>query len=260
MAEASTRNRASAASPAQNSQVKSATRTLDIIEYVVAHGRPLVAQEIATALAIPVSSLSYLLSTLVDRDYLERDGRRYSAGPGLARLQKSTGHFSIADRVAPLVRTLRMQLNETTSFFIRDGWEIEAIVTESSEQALRYSVPQGQRLPMHALASGKVMLAAMPEDELARYFAETELEAFTPSTVTTEAGLREQIAAVQETGVARTDEEYSRGIIGIARLVTFEGDMVGSLSVAIPKVRFDEDTEERVCDMLRKTAALLEGN
>ena len=69
------------------SQVKSATRTLDIIEYVVAHPRPLVAQEIATALGIPVSSLSYLLSTLVERDYLVREGRRYSPGPGLDKLQ-----------------------------------------------------------------------------------------------------------------------------------------------------------------------------
>ena len=50
-----------------SSQVKSATRTLDIIEYIVAHDRPLVAQEIAVALGIPVSSLSYLLGTLVDR-------------------------------------------------------------------------------------------------------------------------------------------------------------------------------------------------
>ena len=61
---------------AQSSQVKSATRTLDIIEYIVAHGRPLVAQEIAVALGIPVSSLSYLLGTLVDRGYLAREGRR----------------------------------------------------------------------------------------------------------------------------------------------------------------------------------------
>ena len=41
---------------APSSQVKSATRTLDIIEYVVAHNRPLVAQEIAVALGIPVPS------------------------------------------------------------------------------------------------------------------------------------------------------------------------------------------------------------
>ena len=56
----------------QSSQVKSATRTLDIIEYVAAHSRPLVAQEIAVALGIPVSSLSYLLATLVERGYLAR--------------------------------------------------------------------------------------------------------------------------------------------------------------------------------------------
>ena len=106
-------------SASQSSQVKSATRTLDIIEYVVAHNRALVAQEIAVALGIPVSSLSYLLSTLVERGYLQREGRRYSAGPGLQRLQARPDGFTLAERAAPLVRTLRVQLNETTSFFVR---------------------------------------------------------------------------------------------------------------------------------------------
>ncbi len=243
---------------ALNSQVKSATRTLDIIEYVVAHGRALVAQEIATALGIPVSSLSYLLATLVERGYLQRDGRRYSAGPGLARLQASGSGFSLADRTAPLVRTLRVQLDETSSFFIRHEWEIEAIVTESSEQALRYSVPQGRRLPMHALASGKALLSAMPDDELDRYFREVERAAFTDSTVIGEAQLRAQIAATRETGFATTDEEYSLGIIGIGRLVSIGGEPMGSLSVAVPKVRFDAALEARVCGLLARTAALLE--
>lgn len=263
MAEATIKSPASKAAatpPAQNSQVKSATRTLDIIEYVVAYDRPLVAQEIATALGIPVSSLSYLLSTLVEREYLERQGRRYSAGPGLARLQTSGTNYTLADRAAPLVRTLRMQLDETTSFFIREGWEIEAIVTESSEQALRYSVPSGQRLPMHALAAGKVLLAALPDEDLDRYFAETERQSFTPLTVTDEATLRAQIAKSRESGFATTNEEYSRGIEGIARLVRVDGNPVGSISVAMPKVRVDAATEARVRDLLNKTAALLEGS
>jgi len=247
-----------AGNSALNSQVKSATRTLDIIEYVVAHGRALVAQEIATALGIPVSSLSYLLATLVERGYLVRDGRRYSGGPGLARLQASGSGFSLADRAAPLVRTLRVQLNETSSFFIRHDWEIEAIVTESSEQALRYSVPQGRRLPMHALAAGKVMLSAMPDDELDRYFREAKRIAFTEHTVTSEAQLRAQIAVVRATGFATTDEEYSLGITGIGRLVNIGGEAAGSLSVAMPKVRFDSELETRVCGLLARTAALLE--
>ena len=61
-------------------------RTLDVIEFVVAHRQGVVAQEIAGALAIPVSSLSYLLATLTERGYLSRSGRRYLPGPGLQRL------------------------------------------------------------------------------------------------------------------------------------------------------------------------------
>lgn len=243
---------------AQSSQVKSATRTLDIIEYVVAHPRPLVAQEIATALGIPVSSLSYLLATLVDRNYLVREGRRYSPGPGLNKLQMHAEAYSLADRTAPLVRTLRVQLNETSSFFVREGWDVEALVTESSEQALRYAVPTGNRLPMHALASGKALLASLTDEELDRYFAETERVRFTPATVLSEKALRKEIAQIRKGGFAFTDEEFSLGIVGIGRVVTIGGEPVGALSVAIPKVRCDEPTRRRVMDLLERTSGLLE--
>ena len=245
-------------SASQSSQVKSATRTLDIIEYVVAHNRALVAQEIAVALGIPVSSLSYLLSTLVERGYLQREGRRYSAGPGLQRLQARPDGFTLAERAAPLVRTLRVQLNETASFWVRSEWTVEAIVTESSEQALRYSVSAGERLPMHALASGKALLAALPDEELDRYFAEAERARFTPSTVTGEKALRRELAEVRKRGYALTDEEYSLGIRGIGRVVTIGGEPVGSLSLGIPKARFDEALLRRATDLLERTAALLE--
>jgi IclR family acetate operon transcriptional repressor len=238
--------------------VKSAIRTLDIIEYVVAAGRPLVAQEISNALGIPVSSLSYLLSTLVDRAYLQRAGRRYTPGPGLERLQADRASFTLADRVAPLVRTLRVQLNETASFFVREGWEAEAIVTETSEQALRYAIETGRRLPLHALASGKAMLAALPEAELDRYFAHAKLERFTPSTLTGEAKLRKQLADVRKTGFAIADEELSLGINGIGHVVTIDGEAIGALSVAIPKVRWDDQLVARAKDLLRRTAGLLE--
>ena len=249
----------SQASPSQASQVKSATRTLDIIEYVVAHGRPLVAQEIAVALGIPVSSLSYLLATLVERGYLARDGRRYSAGPGLERLQAKSGGISLKERAAPLVRSLRTALNETASFFVRSGWEVEAIVTETSEQALRYSLETGRRLPMHALAAGKALLAALPEEELDRYFTEFERARFTPLTVTSEKALRRELGETRKTGFTLTDEEFSLGIRGIGRVVTMAGEPVESLSVAIPTVRFDEAIQRRAMELLEHSSGLLEG-
>lgn len=243
-----------------SSQVKSATRTLDIIEYVVAHNRPLVAQEIAVALGIPVSSLSYLLGTLVERGYLARDGRRYSAGPGLERLQARSGGFALAERAAPLVRTLRMHLNETASFWVRHGWEVEPIVTESSAQALRYAVETGRRLPLHPLASGKALLATMADSELDGYFAETKLDRFTPMTITSEAKLRRQLVDARKSGFAYSDEEYTLGIFAIGRAVLIGGEPVGAFSVAVPKARCGDALAARARDLLQKTASLLTGN
>jgi IclR family acetate operon transcriptional repressor len=242
---------------ADTSHVKSALRTLDIIEYVVARGAPAVAQEIASALLIPVSSLSYLLATLVERGYLAREGRNYMPGPGLQRLQART-EPSLEDRVAPLVKALRVQLNETVSFFVRDGWQLQTLVTESSAHALRYAINVGARAPLHALAAGKAILAALPDAEVERYLAETHRESFTEATIVDAKALRAQVVQIRRSGLARTHSEFSVGIEGLARAVVMGGEVMGALAVAIPAVRFDAEVEARAGQLLERTAALLE--
>ena len=245
------------ADPAPPPTVKSAIRTLDIIEYVVSRGQPLVAQEIAAALLIPVSSLSYLLNTLVERGYLARTGRRYAPGPGLERLQANAPSFTLADRVAPLVRALRIQLNETASFFVRREWEVEALATEPSGHALRYAVQTGTSAPLHAFSAGKALMAAMPDKELRRYFATSKREAFTPATIVSEADLRAEIGNIRASGIARTCEEHTPGIVGLGRAARIDGEVVGAFSFAIPMVRFDRAVERRASDLLTRTTELL---
>jgi IclR family acetate operon transcriptional repressor len=237
--------------------VKSALRTLDVIEFVVAHRQGVVAQEIAGALGIPVSSLSYLLTTLADRGYLVRAGRRYLPGPGLDRLRAEPHALPLADRVAPLVRALKGELNETASFMVQRGWDVESLVTEASDQALRYAVDPGTRRPLHALAAGKVILAALPEAERARYFAETTRAAFTPATRTSEADLRDDVAQIIAEGMAIAREEATPGIVGTAVPACIDGAFVGAFSVAIPAIRFDGALEVRVRVALLRAASAL---
>lgn len=238
--------------------VKSAMRTLDILEYLVGHGRPLAAHELASALMIPVSSLSYLLSTLVERGYLERAGRRYAPGAALARLNPTAGGQSLADRVLPLVRTIRVQLNETAGFFVRRGNEIEALASEVGTQALRYSLEVGQRAPLHAFAAGKAVLAALPPGELDDYFAETERHSYTRNTIVDEPALRTELAAIRRSGISRTREEHTPGIIGIGRAATLGGEVVGAFSVAIPMARFDAAVERKIVELLSQATSLLD--
>ena len=137
---------------------------------------------------------------------------------------------------------------------------MEPIATETSEQALRYAVPTGTRLPMHALASGKALLAAMDDAELDQYFHETKRESFTPQTVSDEKTLRSQLQRIRETGFARTEDEYSLGIVGIGQVARIGGEVAGAFSVAIPKVRSAPESEARIANLLAQTCALLENS
>lgn len=239
--------------------VKSAMRTLDIIEFVVAHPQGPIAQDIAAALDIPVSSLSYLLSTLHERGYLARDGRRYRPGPGLERLAVPQHALTLADRVAPLVKLLRSELDETASFMIRTGWETEALVTEASGQALRYAIEPGEKKPLHSLAGGKAILATMGADELDRYFAQCPRPRFTAQTVVEEGPLRLQLEQVRRDGLAVACEENTPGICGLACPAWFEGRAAGAFAVALPAVRYDDQLIARASAALARAAASLAG-
>lgn len=244
--------------PAPNT-VKSALRTLDIIEFVVAHPAGPIAQDIAAALDIPVSSLSYLLGTLTERGYIVRDGRQYRPGPGLERFAASARTLTLAERAAPLVKLLRSELDETASFMVRSGWQAEPLVTEASGQALRYAIDPGHLKPLHSLAAGKAILATLPEADLTRYFAEVPRPRFTAKTIVDEAPLRAALEAIRRNGLAEAHEEDTLGICGLAVPAWLDGQPVGAFAVAIPEVRYDAELAERARIALTRAAATLAG-
>ncbi len=240
------------------SSVKSATRTLDILEHVVGHGRPVSAAEIAAALNIPISSLSYLLGTLVERGYLLRNGRLHSPGPALAKLHGTQPEALFTERVHARVRSISMQLNETAAFFVRHGHEMEAIASEVSVQPLRYTVEVGRLLPLHAFSAGKAILATFGGDELDDYFASVDLASYTPHTVTDEANLRDELARIGRRGLARTSEEYTPGIVGIGRsVIAPDGTLLGAISMAIPAARATPVLEERAAMLILRASDAL---
>lgn len=239
------------------SKVKSAMRTLDLLEFVVAYNEGVGASEISAALSIPESSLSYLLATLVERGYLIREGRSYFPGTGLDRLRQPQGKQTLVDRAAPIVKGLRNQLNETASLFMRTGWEIEAVLTQISGQTLRYSLDVGTRTPLHCVAGGKALLATMPTDLLDRYFSETKRDKFTDATICGRKGLEREIARVREQGYARTCDEFTVGISAVAMAIPADGPSSYSISIAVPTPRFDEELEGRMIELLAKSTRTL---
>lgn len=241
----------------QGDSVKSAVRALEILETIVAIGRPLSANEIGAIRQIPASSLSYLLNTLVHLGYLVRDGRNYAAGPTLARLAPQSAAASLRETVRPLVLSVRDRIDETTAFFIVKDWEIEAIASAISGQALRYAVEEGRRAPLHAFAAGKALLATFDTARLDAYFQTVPREKFTDNTLVEENDLRRELDLIRNTGMSLVREEYTRGICALGKVAWRNGTPAGAFSVAIPAARFDTDIEARATELLVQASALL---
>jgi len=241
----------------QGESVKSAVRALEILETVVAMGRPMSAHEIGTIKPIPASSMSYLLTTLVGLGYLVRDGRSYAAGPALARLSPADSGASLRESVRPLTESIRDKIDETTAFFVVRENEIEAIASAISGQALRYAVEEGRSAPLHAFAAGKALLATFEPHRLDAYLSTVPRERFTENTITEADALRRELDLIRNTGLSHVREEFTMGICALGKVAWRNGAALGAFSVAIPAARFNPEIEARATELLVQASALL---
>jgi IclR family acetate operon transcriptional repressor len=237
---------------AVTSSVKSASRTIDILEQIARQG-PATAREIARATRIPESSLSYLLSTLVERDWLCSLGdRTYALGSAFSRLAAGAMPSAAERRRAQLKLVARIT-GETCSLFIRRGHEIEATDVELSSQLLRFTPEKGMRVPLHCFAGGKALLARMSPGDLEACLAAGPRTRFTATTLVDEAALRRDIAETRMRGYAISREEHTAGIVGMG----VAADDRHSLSVAVPTARFDAAFEALAAKALLEAAKAL---
>ncbi|CEJ14858.1 HTH-type transcriptional regulator KipR [bacterium YEK0313] len=239
--------------------VKSADRALDILEHVGDATEPPSFSRLMADLAIPRSSLFHLLNTLLARGYLDQDvgSGRYRLGPRVAMLAGRMAGPPLAVLVQPVLDDLSHQLNETSGFYVRAGDRAETIASAVGNQALSYTMKVGERAPLYAVSAGKVLLAALPPEEIAAYLESVGLDEITPTTIRSKDRLQEEIAAVRRDRFAYSREEFTPGITGIATAVLRHGVVCGALNLAVPTARFPQSREALFRRHLEASAAAL---
>jgi IclR family pca regulon transcriptional regulator len=117
-------------------------------------------------------------------------------------------------------------------------------------------VSTGSRLPVHCTAAGRVLLAALVEEQLPAHLERIELKALTTKTIVSREALERDIRRVREQGFSIIDEELENGIRAIAvPVVSKEGHVVGSLGIGAIAARVPlEEMESRFLPALRDHA------
>ncbi|WP_405613651.1 IclR family transcriptional regulator [Streptomyces sp. NBC_00076] len=239
-------------------EVKSAARTVELLELLAARGdRPARLQELADALEVPRSSMYALLQTLISRGWVRTDVTGSLYGIGMHALLTGTSYLDSDPRVRvarPYLDEASQALGETIHLGRLDGRGVAYLATRESHEYLRTISRVGRRLPAHAGALGKALLAERHDTEV----PEGPYEALTPNSHTDRASLLADLAAVRSRGYSVDREEGVLGIVGFGFALRYESPAQDAVSCSVPVARLTPEHEARIVAVMREIRAKIE--
>ena len=196
---------------------------------------------LARVAGLPRATALRMIQTLEQEGFLLRipGDDRVLLGPELLRLARSTdGQQLLREVCRPVVGDLVAAVRETVtlSLLAPDGG-LDLVEQVDAPQHLRPQSWVGQRFPLHASASGKVLLSTYDEARL-EHFLRTPLTSFTPKTVTSSAALRSELERARGQRHAFTVDEEEEGLSGVAAGIHGPGgELLGVLTLSGPTQR-----------------------
>ena len=213
--------------------------------------------EIADRVGLPKSTVSRLLATLEQLGAVEQvsAGGEYRVGWTMIELAAAARPGrSLISLVRPHLAELSRLTGEAAGISIPDGDDMLYLDQLTPDSELQVRDWTGHRIPMYAVPSGHVVLAA--DDAAAQRLAAGELAAFTPHTIIDGAILLRRLKAVRSNGYAWALEEFAVGLNSVAApLRTADGRVVASLHVYGPASRFPGERAAAAVGEIVKAAA-----
>lgn len=233
--------------------VKSAARTVELLEYLAARqDNPARIREISEDLGMPRSSAHALLRTLMVKGWVRADESGTLYGIGIRALLVGTSYLDgdpYLAMITPFLDDLRSEFDETFHLGRLDGTDVVYLATRESQQYRRVTNRVGRRLPAHATALGKVLLAERVGEQR-RGHLPAELVKLTPHTLTSHTELGAALDDVRVRGYACDDQENTEGLRCFAVALRYTWPAQDAISASVPVGRLTEERERSIVEAL----------
>jgi DNA-binding IclR family transcriptional regulator len=237
--------------------VKSAARTIDVLDLLASRTDGCTLVEVAEALGCPKSSAHGLVTTLVRRHVVAAEpssrGTVFKLGHHIFEIGQAYARSVdlIRDGQA-VVRQLADECLETVHLAAIDGGEVVYLAKEEGRQSMRMVSAVGRRLPAYGTGVGQVLLAGMTDEALTDLYGSSgDLPPLTHNTVPDVAGLLLKLQATRRRGFAIETEESSVGLGCIAAPIYDSAALVAAMSISVPTARFPKQRREELLPRLR---------
>ena len=227
-------------------RIRSVEHAIDVLECLARIGRPTGVSELARQTGMSKAAVHHLLATLESRGFVMRqsDSSDYKLGWALYELGSNVVRDVDLSRVArPYLDKLAAQTNESVLLGILDGESVLYLDRGEAPSGLQMRANAGRRGPLHATASGKILLAYAADPMLLADLLAKPLEPLTNATITDSDALRHDLAQARQQGYATCWQEGEVGLSSVAvPLRDYRGAVVASLTVAGPASRLTTRT------------------
>jgi DNA-binding IclR family transcriptional regulator len=193
-------------------------------------------RELVAQLKLPRTTIYRILNSLQSHSMVRRDedgayhlGRRLL---GLAsHVAASASRSDLLAFATPVLEALSAELGEGNKLSVVDGDGVLVLAATQGRRPYALSVSPGQRMPLHAGAASKLLLAHLDEAEIDLYLSRP-LEGYTPKTITDPKRLRNELTRIRRLGWAQDKGESGPSILAYAAPVfDAEDQLLAAISV-----------------------------
>lgn len=237
--------------------LKTVNRALDVLLLFDKEHPEWSVAELSQALDLHRSIVYRILCTFEQRGVVTRDntGGHYRLGLKLVELANVVlASMDLRQIAYPVMERLVRETGEAAFLTIVSEDESVCIEKVDSLQPFRSMLTIGDRSPLYAGASNKLLLAYLPADVVDELIARG-LEPITPRTITDPTRLKEDLAKIRQQGWAYTVGELTPGAAAISvPLWDSNGMVVAALSIAGLASMFSEDRLPGLISATRQAA------
>ncbi len=241
--------------------IQSLARGLAVMRAFNEDRREMSLSEIAQVTGLARATVRRFLHTLAELGYVRVSGRLFSLTPRVLDLGYSyLSGLTVSEVAQAHLERLAGQTHESTSLAVLDDLDIVYVARVSTRRIMTVGINIGTRFPAYATSMGRVLLAALPDDELEERMKRIEFMRLGPNTVKGADELRAELARVRAEGSAVVDQELEYGLRSIAvPLRNAAGQTIGAINVSAQAGADPIATvRERYLPLLKQTAAAIE--
>ena len=217
-----------------DSYVQSFARGLEVIRSFNACAPQQTLTEVASRTGLTRAGARRILLTLQTLGYVQNDGRLFRLTPRMLDLGFAyLSSLPIWNLAQPVMETLVEQVEESCSAAVLDATDIVYVLRVPTHKIMSISLGVGSRLPAYCTSMGRMLLSALPPDQLLPTLQASDRTARTRHTVTDIAELGVRIAQVRLQGWSLVDQELEEGLVSMAApLNDRAGQMVAALNIS----------------------------